>query len=108
MAWTGIGVPAAFPFEALFEDYNEAIHTPGDFLERLDTSGGKQAKFAKLGVEFMIEVAKSAGAAPSASACGDPGLRLGRRRRVLRWRAGRQLGIRHRSLASGTGSVRTR
>ena len=68
VAWTGIGVPAAFPFEALFEDYNEAIHTPGDFLERLDTSGGKQAKFAKLGVEFMIEVAKSAGAAPSASA----------------------------------------
>ena len=68
VAWTGIGVPAAFPFEALFEDYNEAIHTPADFLERLDTSGGKQAKFAKLGVEFMIEVAKSASAAPSASA----------------------------------------
>jgi hypothetical protein len=31
--------------------------------QRIDTAGIKQAKFAKLGLEFMIEVAKSAGAA---------------------------------------------
>jgi leucyl aminopeptidase len=65
-AWTGIGVPAAFPFEALFEDYNQAIHTPDDLLGGIDAAGLKQAKFAKLGVEFMIEVAKGAGAARSA------------------------------------------
>jgi leucyl aminopeptidase len=67
-AWTRVGVPSAFPFEARFEDFNEAIHTPGDLLDRLDTSGGKQAKFAKLGVEFMMEVAKAAGEAPAGSA----------------------------------------
>ncbi|UIJ91441.1 M20/M25/M40 family metallo-hydrolase (plasmid) [Sinorhizobium meliloti] len=63
VAWTGVGVPSAFPFEALFEDYNDLIHSPDDRLERIDTAGIKQAKFAKLGLEFMIEVAKSAGAA---------------------------------------------
>jgi leucyl aminopeptidase len=65
VAWTGVGVPAAFPFEALFEDYNNVIHSPGDLLERIDSGGIKQAKFAKLGLEFMIEVAKGAGATTS-------------------------------------------
>ncbi|MFS4439551.1 M20/M25/M40 family metallo-hydrolase [Paracoccaceae bacterium GXU_MW_L88] len=62
-AWTGEGIPAAFPFEALFNDFNPAIHSSNDTLTQIDGTGAKQAKFAKLGVEFMIEVAKSAGTA---------------------------------------------
>jgi leucyl aminopeptidase len=63
-AWTGEGVPAAFPFEARFEDYNTEIHTSGDLLSAIDDSGDKQAKFAKLSIEFAMEVAKSASAPP--------------------------------------------
>lgn len=60
-AWTGQGVPAAFPFEALFADFNPNIHTSNDRLDQIDSSGAKQALFAKLGAEFMIEIAKAAG-----------------------------------------------
>lgn len=68
VAWTGEGVPAAFPFEARFQDYNSAIHTSGDRLAVIDGTGAKQAKFAKLGVEFAMEVAKSGDTAPEGSA----------------------------------------
>ena len=60
VSWTAIGVPAAFPFETSFADYNPAIHSAADLLKRIDTTGEKQARFAKLGVEFMMEFAKRA------------------------------------------------
>jgi bacterial leucyl aminopeptidase len=63
-SWTRNGVPAAFPFESAFADYNRAIHSPNDTIANLDASGTHQARFAKLGLEFLIETAKAAGAAP--------------------------------------------
>ena len=60
-SWTKIGVPSAFPFEARFADYNRHIHSPGDTLSNIDATGTNQARFAKLGLEFMIELGKSAG-----------------------------------------------
>jgi leucyl aminopeptidase len=63
-SWTGTGVPAAFPFESRFSDYNRNIHSSSDTLSNIDTSGTQQSRFAKLGVEFMIEQGKAAGASP--------------------------------------------
>lgn len=63
-AWTGEGVPATFPFEAQFADYNDQIHSSGDVLSALDTTGAKQTKFAKLGVAFAMELAKSTATTP--------------------------------------------
>ena len=59
-SWTRNGVHAAFPFEAAFADYNRAIHTPQDTVAALDATGANQARFAKLGIEFLMETAKSA------------------------------------------------
>jgi len=58
-AWTEVGVPAVFPFETLAEDRNLAMHTAHDTLDRIDTTGRKSALFAKLGIEFMVEVSKA-------------------------------------------------
>lgn len=67
-SWTRNGVPAAFPFESAFADYNRAIHSPQDTVSNLDATGAHQARFAKLGIEFLIEMAKTAGAAPESRA----------------------------------------
>ncbi len=64
-SWTRNGIPSAFPFEALFADYNQDIHTPDDLLSNLDPTGEKQSKFAKLGIEFAMELAKATTDAPS-------------------------------------------
>lgn len=61
-SWTRTGVPAAFPFETRFDDYNKAIHSPNDLLTKIDQTGHKQVRFAKLGIEFMVEIAKSSDA----------------------------------------------
>ena len=58
-AWTKEGVPAAFPTEARFLEVNEKIHTAWDLLNGIDETGAKQARFAKLGIEFMMEVSKA-------------------------------------------------
>lgn len=59
-SWTRVGVPSSFPFEAAFDDSNKAIHSPMDVVANMDATGGHQARFAKLGIEFMIEVGKRA------------------------------------------------
>jgi bacterial leucyl aminopeptidase len=59
-SWTRNGVHAAFPFEAAFSDYNRAIHSTQDTVAVLDPTGANHARFAKLGIEFLIETAKSA------------------------------------------------
>ena len=64
VSWTWIGVPAAFPFETRFGEHNPAIHQPGDTIANLDRSGQHQTRFAKLGVEFMMELGKSAATSP--------------------------------------------
>ncbi len=58
-AWTEVGVPAVHPFETLVEDRNPAMHTAYDTLDRMDSTGRKSALFAKLGLEFMMEVSKA-------------------------------------------------
>jgi len=57
-SWADNGYEAAFPFEANFSESNPNIHTSGDTF---DVSGNalKAAKFAKLGLEYIIETAKS-------------------------------------------------
>jgi len=64
VSWTRVGVPAAFPFEAAFSDYNPVIHSTQDTLINSDTTGAHQARFAKMGIEFMMEIAKNAGELP--------------------------------------------
>ena len=58
-AWTEVGVPAVHPFETLVEDRNPVMHTAHDTLDRMDSTGRKSALFAKLGLEFMMEVSKA-------------------------------------------------
>ena len=58
-AWTEVGVPAVHPFETLVADRNPAMHTAHDTLDRMDSTGRKSALFAKLGLEFMMEVSKA-------------------------------------------------
>ncbi|MGX9574300.1 M28 family peptidase [Mesorhizobium sp. f-mel] len=55
-SWTRKGYPAAFPFEAEFSVLNPKIHTPEDLIVNLDSEGEHQARFAKLSVEFAIEL----------------------------------------------------
>src|SRR5690606_30270719 len=56
-SWEARGYLASFPFEAEFNDSNPNIHTPGD-LYSVSGNSDHAAKFAKLGLEFIIEVAK--------------------------------------------------
>ena len=58
-AWTEVGVPAVHPFETRAGEHNAALHTADDRLGRIDATGQKQALFAKLGIEFMMEVSKA-------------------------------------------------
>lgn len=57
-SWADNGYDAAFPFEASFSQYNPNIHTANDKLSNMGSSATHAAKFAKLGLEFIIETAK--------------------------------------------------
>jgi bacterial leucyl aminopeptidase len=59
VSWTRVGFPSAFPFEATFEAFNTSIHSPMDVVATMDGSGTHQARFAKLGLEYAIEIGKS-------------------------------------------------
>jgi hypothetical protein len=62
-SWAQQGYDAAFPFEASFNDSNPYIHTVNDTFNRSVTANATHAaKFAKLGIEYLIEVAKKEGA----------------------------------------------
>lgn len=56
-SWANSGYKVAFPFEADFEDSNPHIHSPNDVYSFFDTPD-HSVKFAKLGLEFIIEAAK--------------------------------------------------
>ncbi len=64
IAWTGTGVPATYPVEAKFSEFNHNIHKRSDTLSNMDMSGNHVARFAKLGIEFMIELGKSSAIVP--------------------------------------------
>ncbi len=58
-SWAENGYDAAFPFEASFSQYNPNIHSSNDKLSNMGNNAAHAAKFAKLGLEFIIETAKS-------------------------------------------------
>ena len=61
-SWAQQGYDAAFPFEASFNDSSPYIHTVNDTSARFPTANATHAaKFAKLGLEYLIEVAKNKG-----------------------------------------------
>lgn len=56
-SWADNGYEAAFPFEAAFGQDNPNIHSAGDVYSFFNTPE-HSVKFAKLGLEFLIEAAK--------------------------------------------------
>lgn len=56
-SWEARGYLASFPFEAEFDDSNPYIHTTED-LYAVSGNSNHAARFTKLGLEFIIEVAK--------------------------------------------------
>lgn len=59
-SWAQNGFETAFPFEASFSQSNPNIHKSVDTLANMGGNANHAAKFAKLGLEFIIETAKSA------------------------------------------------
>lgn len=57
-SWAQEGYDAAFPFEAAFGQHNPNIHSSGDIFS-VSGDANHAAKFAKLGLEFIIEATKS-------------------------------------------------
>lgn len=57
-SWEARGYLASFPFESNFGEHNPNIHTTED-LYSVSGNSEHAAKFTKLGLEFIIEVAKS-------------------------------------------------
>ncbi|MCB0394563.1 MAG: M20/M25/M40 family metallo-hydrolase [Bdellovibrionales bacterium] len=55
-SWHRQGYPAAFPFEASFDNDNKLIHTNNDGLHVIDFERG--VLFVKLGAAFMMELAE--------------------------------------------------
>ncbi len=56
-SWTNNGYPASIPFESTMEDINHNIHTARDTVENAGGDAKHAAKFAKLGVSFIGELA---------------------------------------------------
>ena len=57
-SWKENGYLASFPFESAFGQHNPNIHTPNDEFS-VSGSATHAAKFTKLGLQFVIETAKS-------------------------------------------------
>lgn len=58
-SWAQNGYNAAFPFEATMDEHNPYIHSSQDKLSISNNNANHATKFAKLGLEFIIEAAKS-------------------------------------------------
>ncbi|HZW76986.1 MAG TPA: M20/M25/M40 family metallo-hydrolase [Flavobacteriaceae bacterium] len=56
-SWAANGYSASMPFEAAMGEDNPFIHTANDIFSVLET-GEHAAKFAKLGLQFIVEAAK--------------------------------------------------
>lgn len=59
VSWTENGYPASFPIEAAMNDTNPYIHTPNDTYASMGNTAVHSAKFAKLALQFAIEIAKT-------------------------------------------------
>ena len=60
-SWTSAGYPAGMMFEGGASGYFTSIHTQNDTLANMGNSAQNSAKFAKLGLAFLGEAAKTAG-----------------------------------------------
>jgi PKD repeat protein len=64
-SWTSAGYPSAMFFEAgSASGYNPNIHSASDTLANMGNVATNSAKFSKLGLAFLGEMAKSQGATP--------------------------------------------
>jgi leucyl aminopeptidase len=57
-SWTQAGFPAAMYVEGTFAQTNQNIHSANDTLAVSGGNGTHAAKFARLAIAFMAEVAK--------------------------------------------------
>jgi len=67
-SWHKKGFAAAMGFEATFDDSNKAIHSERDTLASSGGDASHSVPFAKLGVAFALELAKTATPLTTASA----------------------------------------
>jgi len=70
-SWYDQGYEISMLFETKNPEYNPAMHTVHDTLAYCDADCYKAERFAKLTVEFIIELAKSAGPAGGGDIDGD-------------------------------------
>ena len=56
-SWTNAGFPASIPFESDMGDRNRAIHSDKDTIETAGGNAQHAAKFAKLALAYMVELA---------------------------------------------------
>jgi bacterial leucyl aminopeptidase len=70
-SWYGQGYEISMLFETKDSEYNPAIHTTNDTLSNCDPQAFKAEKFAKLTLEFIIELAKSTTISPLGDIDGD-------------------------------------
>jgi hypothetical protein len=57
-SWTNNGFPASLPFEALMGEHNGAIHSANDTLATSGGTADHAAKFTRIAVAYMAELAK--------------------------------------------------
>jgi len=57
-SWTRAGYPAVLPFEATLTTHNPNIHTPNDTLAVSGNNANHAAKFAKLAIAYVVEMAQ--------------------------------------------------
>ncbi|VDH16975.1 Bacterial leucyl aminopeptidase precursor [Algoriella xinjiangensis] len=59
-SWAENGFPATLPFESKMNEDNPNIHSTSDTYAFMGNTANHAAKFTKLGIEFVVETAKSA------------------------------------------------
>ena len=57
-SWSKNGYPASMPHEATMQDGNPHIHSTRDTIDKSNDNGEHAANFAKLGLAYMVELAK--------------------------------------------------
>lgn len=57
-SWTAEGYPSVMPFETRFSTMNKKIHSSEDTLAFSDSTATHASHFAKLGLAYVVEVAK--------------------------------------------------
>lgn len=63
-SWTSAGFPASMPFETRMSEYNSRIHTSGDTLANMDSTGAKALKFSQMALAYIVEMAADTSTPP--------------------------------------------